>query len=232
MGLKYYRYISDTKVNMLYPQIRKGIRDHLKSVGFDVNLRVVSISTKLKEAEEWESKLSKLHAIINYLVENDEVGTVDSPKEYFKGTVQMRQGPYGGPWYRGLVYFGGYTDQTVIGLGGSLNHVIGDQGTAQTHSQSNTPYLLKTLTRELQLPPSPYSQSTDYEEEEENDVFLENNFIAVCIATKQMKGPKENFEFIAKRLLYNPNFPQDLGHFCCDKRKVLLGSPIYVSLSD
>ena len=62
--MKYYRYISDTKVNMLYPQIRKGIRDHLKSVGFDVNLRVVSISTKLKEAEEWESKLSKLHAII------------------------------------------------------------------------------------------------------------------------------------------------------------------------
>jgi TIR domain len=84
---KYYVYISDSKVNMLYPQVRTGTSARQDSIG-------------------------KLETVVADLVRGGRVGTIDEPKEYFAGAMPMRWGPclfmdVFDKLVSGLVYFGG-----------------------------------------------------------------------------------------------------------------------------
>ena len=49
-----------------------------------------------------------------------------------------------------LVYFGGQTETTIFGLGGSTRHVIGFEGATSTSSRSATPYLVAHLLEGLE----------------------------------------------------------------------------------
>lgn len=65
---KYYVYISDSKVNMLYAQRGRG-----KDAGQD--------------------SIDKLDAVLADLARAGRIGTIDEPKEYFAGAMTMRWGP-------------------------------------------------------------------------------------------------------------------------------------------
>jgi uncharacterized protein DUF7019 len=52
-----------------------------------------------------------------------------------------------------LVYFGGRTETTIFGLGGSTRHVIGFEGAISTSSRSATPYLVAHLLEGLEIEP-------------------------------------------------------------------------------
>ena len=72
------------------------------------------------------------------------IGTIDEPKEYFAGAMSMRWGSCIFPFVpqltpSPLVYFGGTTETTVVGLGGSAKHVIGEVGSARTGVHSCLP---------------------------------------------------------------------------------------------
>ncbi len=76
----------------------------------------------------------------------------------------MSWGPYGIGDEK-IVYFGGTTDNTIVGLGGSLKHLIGNGTDKLLHSGSHTPYLVATLIKELQLSiPRSFPQSGRYDE--------------------------------------------------------------------
>lgn len=197
---KYYVYLSDTKIKMLYPQFARGDGGQVDST-------------------------TKLQIVLRELERAERIGTVDEPKEYFAGTMPMRWGPYG--FYleeSPLVYFGGETEQTIVGLGGSANHVIGDSGSAYPHSHSVTPNLIARLTKELgeSISMGDLTGSATAP----RDVSLR----AVHLATTQMHGPSQELEFVAKRLMYGPSpYPSR------DKNgdmKVLLGTPLYVAMSE
>ncbi len=194
---KYYLYISDSKVNMLYAQGGPGT-----VVGRD--------------------SIDKLDAVLANLARAGRIGTVDEPKEYFAGAMPMRWGPCAFPvdpqlTPSPLVYFGGATETTIVGLGGSATHVIGEVGSAKAGLHSCLPYFIMQLRQELGE-----SLSANIPLE-----FGDPSLMAVFTATTYGKGPSQEVEFVAKRLAYGP-LPAKFGHA---EKNIVVGTPLYVAMS-
>src|SRR6185437_16072561 len=106
---------------MLYNQIPKNI---LNKISVDLNIDLKIINIHIKEKENLQTRSDKLNVVASYIEKDLDVGDVDHPKSYFKAAMPMRWGHmFGGA--QNFVYFAGETEETIFGLGGSLQHVIG-----------------------------------------------------------------------------------------------------------
>jgi hypothetical protein len=223
--MKYYLYISDAKIDMLLPQIPHDEKQKL-AMQFKIDLKLLSVS-RTRETETEDNRLTRLEAVLSFIREFGNIGTVDEPDSYIEDTMDMRWGPYMNDDVNAaeepspLVYFGGTTDQTIVGLGGSTRHVLGNAGLSTAHSHSATPYLIGRLTKDLNFSLS----GKDAGETNVTPGTPENWALrAVELATTQMQGPTQQLEFVAKRLLHGTGISR--------KKKVLLASPLYVALVD
>jgi hypothetical protein len=204
-----YVYISETKVDMIVDQIPVRLRDRI-AAELKIDLKLVSLT--VKERQRPENRFARTRIAADYVVRNFEVGTVDSPGAYFEGSLPMRWGIY--PEERvedPVVYFGGATRQTILGLGGSARHIIGStqpvaSGSTFTLPGSALPSILQLIA----------SSDQSAEPDSEGDQM---GLGEVKEFTTGMKGPRENLQFLARRLLAGPS-----GHAA-----VLLGSPLYVA---
>ena len=217
--MKYYIYVSDTKVDMLSAQIPESLWDVIAA---DLELDLKVLKVRLRETAVPDNRFTRLAAVENYIRRQFNVGTVDLPGPYFAGTMDMRWAQLGENDEDGVVYFGGQTDKTLLGLGGSLRHLVGRQHTGNTVWGSALPYMLAVLTKELNLTvdgehPEPGMTDNDVEQ-----LALHG----VARATCELKGPTQRLEFLAKRLLPTHETDQDL------KVQALLGTPVYVALAD
>jgi len=222
---KYYLYISDAKVDMLYDQVPRA-KSHHTSIEWKVDLKILSAVRKA-ESEQRDTRDTRLRSIIAALEESETIGTVDQPREYFRGKLRMRWGMYqdsGRPEDAApLVYFGGRTRKTIFGLGGSSRHVLGFQGANSTGSRSSTPYLVARLLEGLDIDPRGWDSFRDGEPATEDDVM-----VAVASATYTLKQPDQELEFVAKTLLKG-----NVRHgIYTDDRRVncVLGTPLYVAM--
>jgi hypothetical protein len=237
--VRYYVYVSETKVNQLYAQIPTKLRDKI-AAKFTIDLKLVKGEFEGRQPQE--SLFSKLDIVRTFLDEEGLIGSVDNPNSFFGETMPLNWGPYGvgseveevegfPPQDESLdpqlVYFGGRTQETIVGLGGSMKHVVGELGRTHSHSHSATPYLTRALreaTRE-----SAVDRGIDVDEA----TALE----CVELASAQMGGPWEPMEFVAKRLAHGVlnrrvwwnegGSGEDLGQV-----KAILGTPLYVSMAD
>jgi hypothetical protein len=221
--MKYYIYVSEAKVDMIFSQIPKRARDRIATeLKFDLKI----FSTIFKEGEAKDTLYSKLKVVIDYIEKNYDVGTIDNPKEYFKGNLPMRWGPFPpNEMPASVVYFAGQTDSTVLGLGGSLKHVIGSQGDwSQSTPNSFTPYLLSVLEKELDLTEmEKYGENWRIAEIFSNAKNRDEEALSVVSNTSWMlKGPEQQLEFLARKLLDGPS----------GNERVVLGTPIYVALAN
>jgi hypothetical protein len=230
--MRYYIYVSATKVDQLYAQIPRSLRDRI-AAKFTIDLKLIKGEFEGRQGQE--SLFSKLEVVRNYLESEELIGSVDDPRDFFAGTMPLSWGIYGYDKQRTseFVYFGGQTQRTILGMGGSLHHVIGEVGQAHPHSYSATPRLttaLKVMT----------ITERDTEPEEYEEKFLRNAHYepwlgspadqipgvlhSVWLATTRTDGVLEPMEFIAKRLLrdYHKNA----------NASVLLGTPLYVALAE
>jgi hypothetical protein len=232
--MRYYIYISETKINQLYAQIPVKLRQKIASK-FTIDLKLVKAEFEGRQPQE--GLISMLEVVLSYLESEDLVGTVDNSKSYFKGTMNLSWGPYVDS---GLVYFGGHTQATLVGLGGSLQHVIGEVGTSGAHSHSATPLLARALEKVTNS--NAFGRQTDGA----NGRLLRS----VELASGQMGGPWEPMEFVAKRLAHgsvarNPIWWWTGDYYVPDGSKytlkkwedidvasVLLGSPLYVAMME
>lgn len=198
---KYYVYISESKLDMLYPQLGTRMLARQDSIG-------------------------KLEAVLADLARGGHIGTIDEPKEYFAGSMPMRWGPcmFGatiGLDFSGLVYFGGVSGTTVIGLGGSGKHVIGQAGSAKPGVHSLLPAFMLQLQKELgESLPAPVNLPD----------FGDPSLGAVYVATMNGKGPAQELEFVAKRLAYGPCPAVWRTRSDQITEKVLVGTPLYVAM--
>src|SRR6185437_7872685 len=132
---------------MLYQQVASSGKDK-KSIEWGVDLKAFKFIRKSEEEGE-PDRDDKLKIILRELDEAELVGTIDEPKEYVKGTLPIRWGlfrDWGRPMEEPpLVYFGGRTETTVFGFGGSSRHVVGNAGASATGSRSVTPSLVAHL---------------------------------------------------------------------------------------
>lgn len=240
--MKYYVYVSDSKVDMLFPQVPHGVKEKV-AIEWKIDLKVLGASRK-SETESEENRIARLDAVVSYIKESADVGSVDEGHEYIAGTLPMRWGYLGvnAKQEMPLVYFGGQTAQTVLGLGGSSKHVIGNAGTSHAFSYSSTPFLTASLVKELGLdlkkvhkryhtvdPTHAYGVLTRHGGAPTTKATGDITLDAVFAATVGMQGPEQKLEFLAKRLL--SGLPNDIA-YPPNVTNILLGSPLYVALAD
>lgn len=230
--MKYYLYISDAKVDMLLPQIPHEAKTRI-ATEFKFDLKLLGASRKT-ETESDDNRFTRLEAVVAFIREYGNLSSVDQPDEYVEGNMEMRWGPYINdsldPYINPspdkespLIYFGGLTEQTIVGLGGSTKHVLGNTSLSPAYSHSATPFLVYRLVKELGLSLGE-SPASDLDEKTLANKYDSEHWSlrAVELATTQMKGPLQQVEFVAKRLLYGK------GH--SKRKKVLLATPLYVAM--
>jgi hypothetical protein len=94
--VKYYLYVSDTKLDMLYAQIPRPVLERL-AVELKVDLKVLGVVLRTNPLED-ETRYAKLEVVTKYLEREGYVGTIDEPAEYFKGPVTMTWGFMANPF--------------------------------------------------------------------------------------------------------------------------------------
>ncbi|HYT46447.1 MAG TPA: SAVMC3_10250 family protein [Methylomirabilota bacterium] len=93
--MKYYIYISDTKVDMLYPQIPKPVLKRIaSSLSIDLKLLGAELSVGIKNNQVDETRYAKVRIVSEYIEKHLDVGSIDAPSTYFKGKLFISRGHY------------------------------------------------------------------------------------------------------------------------------------------
>jgi hypothetical protein len=214
VSFRYYLYISDSKIDMLLGQIDPALMRKRVSE-LSVDLKVFGARRGV-ESPAGAERIARLERVARHLQDHGDLGSVDEPGQFFWGLLPMQ---WGHTIRTRLVYFGGQTDRTILALGGSIQHVVGASPAGAgplSLPASLLPSLLAELAPDTTVPAGPLGGGYD------PDVAA---FRQVQSAHQRLRGPVENVEFIAKRLLHGPN-PDG------DGRSILLGSPLYIALAD
>ena len=218
---RYFLYLSTAKVDMLYGQLSSTVETRV-SIDAKIKLGLLE-SSGSKETTEATTKEDRLDAVIKALEEAGSIGTIDAPKEYVRATMLLKWGlfqdggrPEGEP---PLVFFGGMTQNTVLGLGGSTRHVLGCSCIGNTTSRSVTPYLVAHLLEAMGIPARGWESFGPREDTKYHAIE------AIVAATERLSGPSTSMEFVAKSLLRG-KFRHPL--LAGQQIQVLLGSPLYV----
>jgi hypothetical protein len=233
--MKYYHYVSETKLQMLLQQIEEDSGKVITELKADLKLLASTRTT-----ERNQNRYAALEKVSDFILTFGNVGTVDEPAEYVFDTLDLKWGPYGitrvGP--NPLVFFAGATDQTVVGLGGSRKHVIGEEGTGIAGSASGTPLFARYLLEALELSTE---NATLYETLKANTAHRSQGFAPdnqeyidlTAFSAYEMKGPSERLEFLAKTLLQGQlsedGFWKSKG---LAGKRVLMATPLYVARVD
>jgi hypothetical protein len=127
--LRYFLYVSDAKLDMLFEQIDPAQRRRI-SAEVKVDLKVASMT--LRQAEHPAARTAKLRVVERYIDAHHQVGTLAEPgHEFFRGRLPMQWG-----WLaRGahpdssmpVVFFRGRDGADVVSLAGSRSHVLGER---------------------------------------------------------------------------------------------------------
>ncbi|AVT33665.1 hypothetical protein C6361_34215 [Plantactinospora sp. BC1] len=255
MSIRYYLYISDTKLDMLLPQIDPALLRQRTS-GWGGGGKV--FQWRREEVRERE-RVAGLERVVRHLQDHGDVGAVDEPGQFFWGIMPMRWDLVQNSVDAGMVYFGGRTERTVVGLGGSPRHLLHSpvDRPEELVPASLTPAML-TFLRALGEAGEPGDGSAasgddahggwrpvdpaggdavggglaagldiDRRDPRARDAGDDRAALAmVHRVTAGMRGPTQNLEFLAKRLLHGRSPYAERGE------SVLLGSPLYVAQVD
>lgn len=216
MGIKYYVYISATKVDMLYSQIPpaflKGAEAELK-----INLGVISTSLKGRGPEEAKELPARVAAIASYLRDQRKVGPVDSSSEWVEGSTSMRWGCVH-EYASDIAFFGGKIGFTTTALLGSSESII---GAPKTSEANHAPFYYTMKFFNQMLLNRRFKAADDWEvaadDADDRDPPYYSYAESVAIAMKALKGTESSLEFLAL-VLHR-------------QEKLIVGTPLYVALS-
>jgi Family of unknown function (DUF7019) len=216
-AMRYYAYVSDAKVEMLYDQIPPKLRSRIVAE-LKLDIKVVSVS--IRERESDATRYGKLGVVERYMERHVAVGSVAEPGPWFRGQLPLRSGLYrNAPG--GLAYFGGSQAGVRLALIGSARHLIGSRPTIPEIgvSYSGVPALYDVLRHdELDAEPPPADSDRD---------DVQRTLEEVGEFASLLRGVPESCEFLARRLLSGR--VADEGDRVS---RVLLGTPLYVALAD
>ncbi|MET7526973.1 DUF7019 family protein [Streptomyces sp. 900116325] len=220
MSFSYYVYVSDSKIDMLLPQIdpRFGAK---RQTELGVNLTV--LSAKRTTEGPSDDRIRRLETVVGYLRDHGDLGSVDEPGQFFWGLLPMRWGAFPGDPTSSLVFFGGRSENTVVGLGGSYKHVWDSVPDAEARGvgRSMMSSMLDGLGVTSELEDEYVADAVDGDLDRADRAALAR----VQGAVASLRWPAQNVEFVAKRLLHGES-PDGTA------RSVLLGTPVYVATVD
>jgi len=195
--LKFYLYISNAKLEMLYGQFHNAAKLTRK---MSASAKALGLSAQIESStEEAFTQDEKLKSVIAELKTQGKVGSPANPNEYIQGTMRMRWGLFDDCRTRQeneppLVFFGGVDKDIplIVGLGGSTKHVVGHEGASSTYSRSCTPTLVKWLQEGLSCDRPPEIPLWFGKREEESEVFS-----SIACAIHYLRPPTQDLEFFA-----------------------------------
>lgn len=218
-----YIYISRTKVEMLYSQLKEKLIDKY-NLDLTINTPFLKIDAKSNEKEnELKVLIKKLNNIVNYLGDENLIGTVDEPKSFFSSTnpLSMKWGFLPMPGEDATtIYFSGSTKNTIIGLGGSKKHILSMDMRELGPSASHIPLLINSLkeAQRILLKEKKHPQSS----------FLKIDNAALAAVQeidRNWEAPVSKLDFLALNLMKgNIQLRDESG-----RKNVVLGSPLYVA---
>jgi uncharacterized protein DUF7019 len=214
--MRFYLYVSDAKIEMLFGQIPEAERRRIAGT-LKLDLKILGVDLSVEPREE--TRYSKLRLVEEHIRSREEVGTVDRPKGFFAGQMDLRWGVWGedsgGPGHS-MVYFTGRTKRTTLGLGGSERHLIGDPpGPPMLDRPSGKSNLLRIL--------DALTTDPDFAAERSERMGAQETWVvsAIMNSVNKLPGPAQRLEFLARTL-----FRADGEH------SVLLGTPVYVAVAE
>jgi hypothetical protein len=127
--LRYYLYISDAKLDMLFEQIDESI---LKRISAEVKIDFKLASLTLRQTDQPAPvRTAKLRVVERFIAQHHHVGTIQEPgHEYFRGQMDMQWGWLAGyAWNETppIVIFRGRESSQFVALAGSRRHVLGER---------------------------------------------------------------------------------------------------------
>ena len=217
--MKYYIYISDAKVDMLYPQIPKPILKKIAS-SLNINLKLfgAELSVGIKNDQADETRYTKVQIVSEYIEKHLDVGSIDAPSIYLKGKLTMKQGTL----LDQAVFFGGETERTVLGMCGSMKHVIGSLVGSDITTYGSPLYAIEHLVQAV-ISESKQIYNTTSMKDDIEDEMQQDTLMGIVYITRGRPSHTQQFEFLAKTLLQGS---------CYTKDYVVLGTPIYVAIDD
>lgn len=208
--MKYYIYISDAKVDMLLPQIPHETKRKI-ATEFKIDLKLLSVSRKA-ELDTPEDHITRLEAVCSFIEEYGNVGSVTNPDAYIFDSMPLKMlQPINS------VYFTGERDNTLVALGGSLRHLVGNiDATSPYPHGSLSSMIMRNMEKEMQE-----VLKLDKVNRRQRKHLPDTAYRLY----QYLEGPEEQLEFLAKRLLYIPS--NNEYNF-----NMLLATPLYVSVDD
>jgi hypothetical protein len=215
--VKYYIYISDDKIDMLFPQVPTSVVEKV-AAEYELNLKVFKLTRKTEESPG-KNRVHRLQAVASYLDESGDVGTVDRPKPYFRGTLPMRMVPFeyrGSELGTGLVTFWGDTPNTALLLGDSQKHLIGAVG--DQRPEIGYSHILFWIVEEIE-------NRAGLLAEEQKSCYLDTipHLRHGLRFFSRFEPPR--LEFLAKRVASKTVKSENIT-------QVVLATPIYVAMAD
>lgn len=201
---------------MLFHQIPKELQASIQKT-LEIDLKFVKMSLAEKQIDE--TLYSKLSLVVDYLEKNVGIGDISAPKEYFKGSLYMEWAQI----HPSVVFWGGQLNDTAIGLGGSMNNILGHETKDIEKGISHTPWLVSLLSQEVEsiIKPSIVQENEfikDSESEFERRVLASTYSWADNLSIRSY----QKCEFVAKKL----RFANYQNH------RVLLGTPLYIAITE
>ena len=221
--MRYYVYISDAKVDMLLPQVPGALQKKVAAkLGFDIHILKGEIAT---ERATLETRVARLSAVENHINSTQQVGTLDDPQPWISGEaaakiVRLQENT-------NVVFFIIETSHTIIAMGGSSKHLTSEVESEGIESgYSFTPTLLREFEREIVDRPNFLAFPSNFKvlSERIQPGGMTQWTQLVYDAARQIGGVDivQSISFLAKRLLEEDY----LG------KRVILGTPLYVSLAE
>jgi len=153
--LRYYFYLSSTKVAMLGGQLVDQGRIDTR----ELQLRLGAVRYKQgSQSEAPGTETSLIRQIEEWIYANEEVGSVDEPASWIYGRMALGAVIHS-PWYwedgdeefpDGAVLMGGVSAHSALLLGGSAQHIVGNRRLSPNIRPHSDPVSLRdAVTRQL-----------------------------------------------------------------------------------
>lgn len=231
--LRYFLYISDTKLDMLFGQIDPGLRRRV-SAEAKVDLKLASLVLRQSDRPE-AARMANLRVVEHYLDTHHQVGTVRAPgHEYFRGSMAMQWGwlwdytnvdtPTGG---RDTVFFKGRAGEHVVVLAGSRRHVLGEQPAAENSdldAGSHLPYILAYIAEHISGSPELHPKWAALRRGASAGRKPDKYGLQAALEV-DLRGPEQHLEFLAIPLAQG-DLPRHRG-----ATHGTLATPLYVAIT-
>ncbi len=223
--LRNYIYISDSKLEMLFDQIKQGI---LKRISAEVKVDLKVVGLTLREADNRPAtREAKLRIVERFIELHHKVGTVSDPgQEYFRGQANMklcdlRNQPSDENQFRavGFISVDSPSLDAVL-LVGSLFHLTGDEQLPIAHENTSNPRVMDALWHVFGRSQIPGAGSGKSENFEQTDLLVAVWQYLSRLSFKQSPALTQRLDFLAVPLA------EYRGE---DQLHVVLGTPLYVA---